>query len=385
MRTILSACCLAALAFTSCQQYEEPMAPSSRMKSIDVSLKNAVITRGYAGDTKITQGTPVNVKNFKIFLTDAAGNEYTAKTADGKNDAQSWWSAADLASQAASAEFHYVDPNCTKVVAVANIDSDMTFAEYLSFANLEIGKEQNAQELTLYAEATLQGPDGQHTDLNEDGTTYVSDVYKANLVLKPRVSRFEVDGFRVDFSPTPKYETIQITDLVFQNYYPETTLTTGVESGALVNHMADLTKQADVYNWFNDTTKASDWYWDAFSLTIKSTDAIPAKDTPTPLAYHMFSCNTTPVFVIKLLADGQPAYLYSKGFYSATEVDSNNNAKKIETFEEGKIYRMSAPGINNPSDGSIPINDDDIDPMDRCLEISVTVHDWVVDLVYLEF
>ena len=385
MRTILSACCLAALAFTSCQQYEEPMAPSSRMKSIDVSLKNAVITRGYAGDTKITQGTPVNVKNFKIFLTDAAGNEYTAKTADGKNDAQSWWSAADLVSQAASAEFHYVDPNCTKVVAVANIDSDMTFAEYLSFANLEIGKEQNAQELTLYAEATLQGPDGQHTDLNEDGTTYVSDVYKANLVLKPRVSRFEVDGFRVDFSPTPKYETIQITDLVFQNYYPETTLTTGVESGALVNHMADLTKQADVYNWFNDTTKASDWYWDAFSLTIKSTDAIPAKDTPTPLAYHMFSCNTTPVFVIKLLADGQPAYLYSKGFYSATEVDSNNNAKKIETFEEGKIYRMSAPGINNPSDGSIPINDDDIDPMDRCLEISVTVHDWVVDLVYPEF
>ena len=68
-----------------------------------------------------------------------------------------------------------------------------------------------------------------------------------------------------------------------------------------------------------------------------------------------------------------------------TEVDSNNNAKKIETFEEGKIYRMSAPGINNPSDGSIPINDDDIDPMDRCLEISVTVHDWVVDLVYPEF
>ena len=116
-----------------------------------------------------------------------------------------------------------------------------------------------------------------------------------------------------------------------------------------------------------------------------ATDANTAKDTPKPLAYHMFSCNTTPVFVIKLLADGQPAYLYSKGFYSATEVDNNNNSKKIDAFEEGKIYRMSAPGIQNPIDGSIPIDDEDIDPMDRCLEISVTVHDWVVDLVYPEF
>ena len=386
MRTILSACCLTAMAFASCQQYDEPANPTSNMRSINVSLKNAVITRGYAGDIKIEKNTPVNVKNFKIFLTDEYGNEYSAKSADGSEDAQTWWSTADLASQPLDAQFHYVDPKCTKVVAVANIDSDMTFAEYQSFAKLLIGAEQNAQDLTLYDAKDLQGPiNPPHTDINANGTTYVSDVYKADLVLKPRISRFEVDGFRVNFSPTPKYETIEIKDILFQNYYPETDLKTGVESGTIVNHIADLANQSTVYNWFNDTTKASDWYFDSFSLTIKSTDANPAKDTPTPLAYHMFSCNTSPVMVIRLLADGQPAYLYSKGFYSATEVDSNNNAKKIENFEEGKIYRMSAPGINNPSDGSIPIDDTKIDPMDRCLEISVDVLDWTVDLVYPEF
>ena len=98
----------------------------------------------------------------------------------------------------------------------------------------------------------------------------------------------------------------------------------------------------------------------------------------------MFSCTTAPVFVIKLLADNQPAYLYSKGFYSSTEKNDDGTAKKIENFEEGKIYRMSAAG-EVANDGSIPIDDDDIDPMDRCLEITVDVVDWVVDLVYPEF
>lgn len=382
---LMVAACVVAMALVSCNKEDDNLMPYNRMKSVEVSLKNVVIThtRGLAGE-KISNGTPVAVSNFKVFLTDAAGNEYTAKNAAGTEDAQTWWSAADLSSGAIDAKFHYVDPNCTKVIAVANIPNDMTFAEYKALDNLKIGDEQDATNLTLYAEATLQGPNGQHQDQNQDGTTYVSDVYKADLTLKPRISRFEVDGFRVNFSATPKYNTIKITDIAFQNYYPETVLATGNEAGELVNHMQDLAQQADVYNWFNDTSKERAWYWDNFDITINATDAVTAGDTPNPLAYHMFSCTTAPVFVIKLLADGQPAYLYSKGFYSATEKNDDDTAKEIENFEEGKIYRMSAAG-EVANDGSIPIDDDDIDPMDRCLEITVDVVDWVVDLVYPEF
>ena len=94
----------------------------------------------------------------------------------------------------------------------------------------------------------------------------------------------------------------------------------------------------------------------------------------------MFSCNETPVLVIKLLADGQPAYLYSKGFFKM----DGENAVEVTEFEEGKIYRMSAAG-DVLGDGSIPIDEDDIDPMDRCLEITVDVVDWAVELVYPEF
>lgn len=382
---LMLAACVVAMALVSCNKEDDssPMA-GNRMKSVEVSLKNVVITqtRGLAGE-KISNGYPVEVSNFKVFLTDAAGNEYSAKNAAGTEDAQTWWSAADLSNGAIDAQFHYVDPNCTKVIAVANIPNDMTFAEYKALANLKIGDEQDAKNLRLFAEATLQGPTDQHQDVNQDGTTYVSDVYKADLTLKPRISRFEVDGFRVNFSETPKYNTIKITDMAFQNYYPETVLATGNEVGELVNHMQDLSNQADVYNWFNDS-KTVAWYWDSFEVTINATDAVTAGDTPAPLAYHMFSCTTAPVFVIKLLADNQPAYLYSKGFYSATEKNDDGTAKKIENFEEGKIYRMSAAG-EVANDGSIPIDEEDIDPMDRCLEITVDVVDWVVDLVYPEF
>ena len=382
---LMVAACVAAMALASCNKEDDSLVMNTRMKSVEVSLKNVAITqtRGLAGD-KISNGTPVKVSNFKVFLTDAAGNEYTAKNVAGTEAAQTWWNTADLSQGAIDAQFHYVDPNCTKVIAVANIPADMTFADYKAMANLLIGDEQNAQDLTLYAEATLTGPTGQHNDQNQDGTNYVSDVYKADLTLKPRISRFEVDGFRVNFSDTPKYNTIQITDLAFQNYYPETVLATGVEAGTLVNHMPDLSQQASVYNWFNDTNKAAAWYWDSFNITINAADTDTAGDTPKPLAYHMFSCTTAPVFVIKLLADNQPAYLYSKGFYSATEKNDDGTAKLIENFEEGKIYRMSAAGEVS-GDGSIPIDDDDIDPMDRCLEITVDVVDWVVELVYPEF
>ena len=380
---LMLSACIAALALVSCAKEDLSGSHSSRMKSVEVSLENVVFsgTRGEAG-TKINDGDAVVVNDIKIFLTDAAGNEYSAKTSNGSEEAQSYWSADQLtAGTPLSAQFHYVDPNCTKVVAVANLGSDLTFAEYKALANLQIGAQQNSGALALYAEEILVAKNEQHTDVNDDGTTYVSEVYEAALTLYPRISRFEVDGFVVEFNATPKFNTIQITDILFQNYYPETSLITGVESGELVNHIPDLANQSTVYNWFNATKDAA-WYFDKFDLTI--TPAAPKADTPKPLAYHMFSCNTTPVMVIKLLADGIPAYIYTKGFYSSTEVDADNKPLLIEEFKEGTIYRMSAAGEVS-SNGSIPIPEDKIDPMDRCIEITVDVTKWVVELVYPEF
>ena len=388
MRTLkfMLSACVAAVALTSCEKEEFiPQVQDTRMKSIEVSLENAVmnVTRGAAG-AKIKNGDAVVVNNIKIFLTDDAGNEYGAKVSNGSADAKNWWSSADLSAGAMDAEFHYVDHGCTKVVAIANIDKDMTYAEFLQMGNLKIDNEQEADNLSLYAESQLV-QSSQHQDINVNGTTYVADVYKADLTLRPRISRFEVDGFRVKFNATPKYNEIKITDLLFQHYDSESSLRTGVEAGSHVKHISDLDNQEETYNWFNNTNKAKEWYWDAFtgSDVVTITPSAPADDTPTPLAYHMFSGSTIPTLVIKLIVDNQPAYLYSRGFYSSTEKE-NGLPKAITTFEEGKIYRMSAQG-EVASDGSIPIDEDDIDPMDRCLDISVDVVDWVVELVFPEF
>lgn len=300
--------------------------------------------------------------------TDAAGNEYEAKVRDGSAAAQSYF---DVVPEETVA-FHYVDPNCTKVVAVANLGKDITYAEYKALAPLQIANQQDAKALVLYDEATLTSTEREHNDPNVDGTTYLAPVYEAKLTLTPRVSRFEVDGFTVKFSEEPLYNEIKITQLAFMNYYDKTTVVEGTESD-LTAAPVDFLDQAAVYTWLDNGETA--WYRDSFDITITPEDNV--KDTPEPLAYHMFSCAETPVMLIKLLADGQPAYLYTKGFYKT-------DGTEITEFEEGKIYRMSAKG-ETEDDGNIPFDDTDIDPMDRCLEITVEVVDWAVELVYPEF
>lgn len=370
---------IAAIALVSCNK-QDTTPESKRLRSVDISIDNIVITKAAAGD-KINAGDAVVVNDFQIFLTDASGNEYTGKVKDGSAAAQSYWTAADL-SEAISAEFHYVDPNCTKVVAVANMGKELTFAEYKALTTINIDEQQNSQNLVLYDAKDLVATGNQHSDPNVDGTTYVADIYKADLVMTPRVSRFEVDGFTVKFNDEPKYQEINITQIAFQNYYPTTTVFEGAEDGEPVIYMQNLANQAEVYNWLDTPVEGEvPWYRDYFDVTI--TPAAPTADIKdadgnnAPLAYHIFSCDLVPVMVIKLTADGQPAYLYSKGFYKDAETP-------VTTFEEGKIYRMSAKGeVEN--DGSIPIDEDDIDPMDRCLEITVDVVDWAVELIYPEF
>lgn len=371
---LMLAACVAALPLMSCNKEEAPET-TTRLKTIEVNIENAALTKGLAGN-KIESGDAVYVSDFKIFLTDALGNEYTAKQVDGTTDAKTYWTSVDLASGPIDAEFHYVDPNCTHVIAIANVGEDLSFADYKAIENLKIEDQQDQDNLLLYDMKELQATNNEHTDDQGGGTVVVSQVYRADIVLSPRVSRFEVDGFTIKFDATnPKYETINITQLAIQNYFPETDPTTGNEAGELVNPITNFADQGEVYAWLDDASKPVVWSRDYFDITLTPSNA--TVDTPEALAYHVFSSNETPIFVIKLTADGQPAYLYSKGFYSTS-------GTKINNFEEGYIYRMSAKGeVEN--DGSIPIEEEDIDPMDRCLEITVDVKKWAVDLVYPEF
>ena len=167
--------------------------------------------------------------------------------------------------------------------------------------------------------------------------------------------------------------------LSIQNYCETTDLITGVEGTTVTAPIADFANQASVYTWLDGITTPTPWYRDAIDVTI--TPAASVKDLPAngKLAYHAFSGDKVPVFVLKLIVDGQPAYLYTKNL-------KDGEGNPITTFQEGYIYRMSGQGEAGPgSDGTIEIPEDKIDPMDRCLDITVDVMSWEVVLITPEF
>lgn len=369
----------AAMVLVSCNK-QEPASQNGnvRLKSVEVSLENITFAKSVVEDV-VKGGEKIIVSDFQIFLLDGEDNEYTGMISDGSEQADSYWSGE----VPATASFHYVDPKCTKVVAVANMGKEYgSYAELVADTEnttLEIGEAQDPTNMALYAMDDTFEASGYHND--QVGNSVIQqEAYKVDLVLKPRISRFEVDGFSVEFEDpaNPKYNEIKITQLSFIGYYPNTDLFTGTESGALENPIANFEDQSAVYPWLDGLTGTTPWNRDLISsLTI--TPAAPVQDLPADgkLAYHMFSCNAVPVFVIKLEVDGQPAYLYTKNL-------KDGNGSNITEFQEGYIYRMSAAG-ETAADGTLVIPEEAIDPMDRCLDITVEIMSWKVVLVTPEF
>ena len=77
-----------------------------------------------------------------------------------------------------------------------------------------------------------------------------------------------------------------------------------------------------------------------------------------------------------------------RDYYSSFEAlcdDLDVDGKEITEFKEGHIYRMHAGSAVAGGDGDIPVDPGAIDPVDRCLEITVEVTPWTVVLVKPEF
>lgn len=382
-KLMLSAC-VAALALVSCNKNEHTPEPGKGMKSIELKISNSVFTKGDGGGA-IPTDKSVTLNDLRIYLTDATYTKfYEAKKSDGTTAADTYWAGQDLTDLLTSAsgkiDFHYVDPAVKYVIAVGNM-GDTPYADIntLNTATLDIDDQQDQSNLALYGVGEVGGSNGTHTDV---GTT--NNVYEVSVTLKPRISRFEVAGFRVGFGTTPKYSEIEILQLAFDDYMPETVFSTGEETGTLVDAITtdklSVSNSTDVYTWLAGNNQSGIWWYDTYaSGTIELTPAAPVKDID-QRAYHFFAGDDIPQFVIHLTADGIPAYIYTKRF-----MDTQTPPQPITTFEEGTIYRMSAEGEVADSDGTIEIPEDKIDQMDRCLDITVEVEPWVVTLVTPEF
>ena len=389
---------VAALALVSCNKQGTTPEPSKSLKSVEINIEN-LVTKGNA-ESAITEGTAVILNDVKIYLVDANGNFYTGKTADGTADAQDYFSTAEdvTAATSGTVSFHYVDRAVSHVIAVGNM-GETTFAKEseLNAYMLNIGDQQLQGDLKLYSKEPLTGPDGTHNNDAQNGAVQENQVYKADLTLMPRIARFEVDGFRVKFTEddpattdvveAPIYNNITITQIAFTNYLPQTTLYALAPSGDVVNAVADYTNETSVYQWFVDhkngaATEAPAWsyYVDETPLVFAAPEkgGEVADDFTVKQAFHFFPGTQVPKFLVHLTADGVPAYLYTKN------IKIGDKVMTAADFEAGHVYRMSAAG-QTAEDGSILVDEKVIDPMDRCLDITVSVHEWIVELVTPEF
>ncbi|MBR2065238.1 MAG: hypothetical protein IJ971_11140 [Bacteroidales bacterium] len=373
---------VAAATLVACNK--EDIAPVQKsVKSIEVKIGNKIMTKGDAG-TKIEHGTPVKVNTLQIFLTDASySTDYTSGVKDNDgNDADFYWSAAEMGEEGMSLNFHYVSHSCTKVVAIANAGQPLAFEDVFNadFNTLPtIDLQQDSQDLLLFADADLSKTDRVH-EINTEEVSKYAEVYEAALVLTPTIARFEVDGFVMTFADDTKISEVKVTDIAFQDYYPMMTAQKspfkGVAYGTPVKPM-DITNDAEVYEWFNDADNAG-WFRDSFEATLTPEDG--TKDVG-PYAYHFYAGDLVPDLVIKLMVDNIPAYLATDVFYTKNDA---NEYVALTSIEAGKIYRMSAAG-EELEDGSIPFDEDDLNTVDRCLEIIVDVIDWTVVLVTPDF
>lgn len=388
----------AIVALAACNKVETDVPESTSLKSVKLSLENVIMTKGLAGN-KIETGDPVVVNNFKVILTDASYSmEYSAKTVSGTESATFYFDGETFAAAGNAYEFHYVDHKVTKVIAVANL-GDVSLQQIKSLSK-SIGDQQDQEDLVLWAEADLVATGETHTVVGGDHTgesgEYAEDyteVFKATLALTPVISRFEVDGFVINFSDTPKFNKVEVTDIAFDHYYPTVGFSTAdgtfkaLAGGEHIKNPDDYASQSDVFGWINNTATTG-WYIDRFAANTivmvpddptTTTVAENKADTPDPLAYHFFAGDVVPTMIIKVLVDGNnPAYVYTSDFISK----QTNTA--LAKLEGGKIYRMSAAGVADQTGGSVPIPDD-FDPIQRCLDITVDVQDWVVELVTPEF
>ena len=214
-----------------------------------------------------------------------------------------------------------------------------------------------------------------------------------SVKLAPIVARFELDGFAMVFNANPtKFSKVEVKQVALNNYYQTSTLNP-LTPATVVDKVGTVT-DVKAFEFFDNNltvTVNGAWFYDALPAGDVVLDRAAATGNPlaatddmaTKKSYHFFPGTAVPQLFIELEVFagnevvGSPSYIYSKSFKTTAGDDV--------TFQPGYVYRMNFKGTAQNGDGDLPFNDDDINELDKCLEITVDVVEWQVVTVYPEF
>ena len=385
---LMMAACMAAMTLVSCNKEDHTPVLSGNLKSVQISLGN--LTLKSASDF-VEPNTKAQLNNFKIFLTD--GNDIIAAGTSG-TIVPTYYYDASSGSLPTDVSLHLVPAEVNKVVVVGNVGSadwgnDLSTYAALKAKTVSIDQQNEITNLTLFGESGLTA---KSTTENHDGSTF--NVYTATVNLAPKVARIEYNGFAVLFNTTtPKYDKIEVKQVAIDNYYSVAALDPAVAATSPVQRVAN-TDDATIFGFFGDNAGVTSptWYYDVLPagdvvLERPASGETATDDMSAARAYHFFPvAGSLPTLYIQLdvYPSGEttalPSYLYTKSFKSAADLSGEG-----VDFQPGYIYRMNFAATTGAGDGDIPFKEDDLENLDRCVEISVDVIPWTVVTVYPEF
>ena len=333
-------------------------------KSVTIKLANVVPGTRSAGGEQIAEGTAVTLTSFQIFFSDGT-NLYTAKQADGTTDAVQYFSGADVAGNL-EGSYHFLPSAVNKVIVVGNYGSQITeTTEAKLDLALSIADEQDINNLTLYAESGLTpvaDDDNDHSGNHDDGSA--SAVFEADLKVVPRIARIFITDFSYTYTTDGSaYKSLTLQKMALNNYYAANTLATQAVSDLQATAISDAT----AWDWLAGHSTPS-WDWDDLStITLTPTAANTAVTKESKHYYHFFvGSGAVPQLVLQCKsADDTPLYLATSGF----KVGGND-----VTWQNGYIYELS-----------FAFDDEDLTSPDKCVDITVTPHEWQVETITPEF
>ena len=372
----------ASMTLVACDKNENEMGGPTDMqpKRVTVKLPNLAPAPGTraVGDA-MQNGSQVELTDFKVFFLDASGAPITVPQYNGQ-DQQVYFSSDDdtwegIAASGKDLTFHFLPYQTAKVVVVGNQGN----IEYAAIKNktedVPNDSETGHPTYTLYGEDDLVEGGAPDSETHEN-------VYQASVNLEPRVSRFEIYGFKYELAEDPatnKYTSVKLDKIALNHYYTKYDFVTKTpsETGKVFDNLDKNTLWSWVENAVAPWADVLSAEETELTLTpgqskapnggeVAANNGEGAEDIITYGLAHVENAANNPELLLTLhgtTADGTVEPIYLRGTFT-------NSA----AFNSGKIYRVL-----------YSFSDADFTQPERCVELNVKVANWTVVPVTPEF
>lgn len=352
-------------------------------KSIVLNIANVLPATKTPG-TQIG-ATQVTLNDYQIFFVDGNGTFYSPKDATAEAAAETYFEVTEESTL--THQFHFLDNNVTRVIVVGNKGADFAPANetalWAALANVAVEDQQDEDALILYGSDSDLKTTADHNSYEDQ---HPSPVYKAEVNLMPAVARFEVTGYEYaqktvaegETAPDREYASVVMNNQSLIGFYDAASFKSTDENTWTVTP-GTMSKPVVTYNWNNvyqeyfskltETDKGA-WYYDATAYTLNDANnyvaAATSGETNDCYAYHVYPA-AVPSFIFQITAtdaDGivTPMYLQTKGFTGLTEIAAGN------------VYQMN-----------VKFDDSVLKAAEKCIDVEIKVHKWVVTVVTPEF